>query len=64
MDILVNTDTKFDDTLPTSYFLANGFSIPDRLEREGELCFVFEMMFCKHVLQVDFSALFIDWAEF
>ena len=60
LGIVVITDTKFDDTFPTSHFLANGFSVFDRLERERELCFTFEMMFCKHVLQSDFEALFIE----
>lgn len=60
VDILVITVTKFDDTFPTSHFLGNGLFVFDKLERERELCFTFEMMSCKQVLQDGFEALSLN----
>ena len=68
IDIIILTETKLDDTFPTSQFLMEGFSKPYRLDRNrnggGILIFVREDIpnkeLSKHTFPHDIEGLFIE----
>ena len=68
IDILVLTETKLDDTFPSSQFNIEGYSVPYRLDRDknggGVLIYIKEnigsKILKKHVLESDIECLFIE----
>ena len=53
LDVLVITETKIDESYPTSQFIIEGFSTPFRLDRNinggGVLIYVSDLLPCNHV---------------
>ena len=68
IDILVLTETKFDNTLPTAQFLVNGFSEPYRLDRKRNrgrvMIYIRENIpskrLVKHVFLYNMEGLFVE----
>ena len=68
IDILVLTETKFDNTFPTAQFLVNGFSEPYRLDRKRNrgrvMIYIREDIpskrLVKHVFLYDMEGLFVE----
>ena len=68
IDILVLTETKFDNTLPTAQFLVNGFSEPYRLDRKRNrgrvMIYIREDIpskrLVKHVFLYNMEGLFVE----
>ena len=71
MNVLVITETKLNDTFPTSQFLVNGFSVPCRLDWNGSgggimihiLDDIRNRLLVRHGLAVGIEG-FIHWVEF
>ena len=68
LDIVVITETKLNDTCPTSQFLVNGFSLPQRKDENKNLGgiviyirdYIPNRLLAKYVLPSDFDRLFIE----
>ena len=68
IDILVITETKLDDSFPTSQFLMEGFAEPFRLDQNRNRCGVMiyirddipSRLLFKHVFPSDIEGLYIE----